>query len=149
MNRLLLCSCLLVVLTLSTVDLSWSQPAYAPADPGAQESQSLARLPAKLPIRLYWGYLVIVEGSIGNVQKLNFLVDTGAYPSVIDQKIAHRLGLAEQPARVNLSNTSVQARIVVLPSFLLGPVRVESLPVLTQDLSFFQKAIGQKVDAIV
>ena len=75
-------------------------------------------------------------------------MDTGAYPSVIDQKIAHNLGLAEQPSRVNLSNTSVQARIVVLPSLLLGPVRVESLPVLTQDLSFFQKALGQKVDAI-
>ena len=149
MNRLLLCSCLLVVLTLSTVDLSWSQPAYAPADPGAQESQSLARLPAKLPIRLYWGYLVIVEGSIGNVQKLNFLVDTGAYPSVIDQKIAHRLGLAEQPARVNLSKNSVETRLVVLPSLLLGPIRADSIRVLSEDLSFFQKTVGHKVDGIV
>jgi len=149
MNRLLLCSCLLVVLTLSTVDLSWSQPAYVPADPGAQESQSLARLPAKLPIRLYWGYLVIVEGSIGNVQRLNFLLDTGAYPSVVDQKIAHNLGLAEQPARVNLSNKSVQTRLVVLPSLLLGPLHAEALPVLTEDLSFLRKALGYKVDAIV
>jgi hypothetical protein len=121
----------------------------APADPAVPETESMVHVPVKIPIRLYWGYLVIVEGSIGNVQKLNFLVDTGAYPSVIDQKIVHDLGLAEQPARVNLSNTSVHARIVVLPSLLLGPVRVESLPVLTQDLSFFQKAIGQKVDAIV
>jgi hypothetical protein len=31
----------------------------------------------------------------------------------------------------------------------MGPVRVESLPVLTQDLSFFQKALGYRVDAIV
>jgi len=84
-----------------------------------------------------------------NIRKLNFLVDTGAYPSVIDQKIVHKLGLTEQPARVNLSNTSVQAGIVVLPSLLLGAVRAESLPVLTQDLSFFQKALGQEVDAIV
>jgi hypothetical protein len=149
MNRLLFSTCLLAIFTLSHADLSWSQPTIAPADPAVQETQSLAHVPVKIPVRLYWGYLVIVEGSIGNVQKLNFLVDTGAYPSVIDQKIVHDLGLAEQPARVNLSNTSVQARIVVLPSLLLGPVRVESLPVLTQDLSFFQKAIGQKVDAIV
>jgi hypothetical protein len=106
-------------------------------------------MPVKIPIRLYWGYLVVVEGSIGNVQKLNFLVDTGAYPSVVDQKIAHHLGLAEQAGRVNLSSKSVQTRLVVLPSLRIGPIRVESLPVLTEDLSFFQKAIGPKVDAIV
>ena len=50
---------------------------------------------------------------------------------------------------MNTSIESVQAGLVVLPSLALGPVRVESLPVLTQDLSFFQKAIGYKVDAIV
>ncbi len=76
-------------------------------------------------------------------------MDTGAYPSIIDQKIAHNLGLAEQPARVNISIKSVQTGLVVLPSLHLGPVRVESLPVLTQDLSLFQKAMGYKVDAIV
>jgi len=130
-------------------DLRLSQMITTPANPAVRETQSLAHVPVKLPVRLYWGYLVIVEGSIGNVQKLNFLVDTGAYPSVVDQKIAHNLGLAEQPGRVNLSNKSVQTRLVVLPSLLLGPVRVESLPVLTEDLSFFQKALGHKVDAIV
>jgi predicted aspartyl protease len=149
MNSLLLSSCLLVILTLSHADLSWSQTTAAPADPEVRETQALAHVPVKLPIRLYWGYLVIVEGSIGNIQRMNFLVDTGAYPSVVDQKIAHTLGLPEQPGRVNLSNKSVQTRLAILPSLLLGPVRVESLPVLTEDLSFFQKALGHKVDAIV
>jgi predicted aspartyl protease len=98
---------------------------------------------------VYWGYLVIAEGSIGDIQKLNFLVDTGSYPSVVDQTIAHNLGLAEQPGRLNLSNKSVPTRLVALPSLLVGPVRVESLPVLTEDLSFLRKALGYKVDAIV
>ena len=114
-----------------------------------EEIRPPAEVGVRIPIRLYWGYLVIVEGSIGNVQKLHFLVDTGAYPSVIDQKIAHNLGLAEQPGRVNLSNKSVQTRLVVLPSLVLGPIHAESLPVLTEDLSFFQKAFGHKVDGIV
>src|SRR5207253_4453455 len=114
-----------------------------------EEIRPPAEVGVSLPIRVYRGYLVVVEGSIGNIQKLNFLVDTGAYPSVVDQKIAHNLGLAEQPGRVNLSNKSVQTRLVVLPSLLLGPVRDESLPVLTEDLSFFQKALGHKVDGIV
>ena len=130
-------------------DLSWSQTTNAPTHPAVPEMQSLARMWVKLPIRVFWDYLVIVEGSTADVQKLNFLVDTGAYPSVIDQKIARRLGLAEQPGRVNLSNKSVETRLVVLPSLLLGPIRVESLPVLTEDLSFLQKALGHRVDGIV
>ena len=76
-------------------------------------------------------------------------MDTRAYPSVIDQKIALKLGLAEQSSRVNLSNKSFQTGRVVLPSLNLGPIGVDSLPVLTEDLSSFQKAVGHKVDGIV
>jgi predicted aspartyl protease len=149
MKSPLLSSCLVGILTLSYADCSCSQTVTAPVDPKGQETHSLAKVPTKLPFHLSWGYLVIVEGSIGNIQKLNFLVDTGANPSVVDQRIAYDLGLTVQPARVNVSNKTVETRIVVLPSLLLGPVRIESLPVLSQDLSFFQKALGYKVDAIV
>jgi len=149
MNCLLLSSSLLVLPTMSYADCSWSQTATAPVDPAGQEAHSLANASTKLPFHMCRGYLVIVEGSIGNNRKLNFLVDTGANPSVVDQKIVHDLGLTAQSARVNVSNKTVETRIVVLPSFLLGPVRVQSLPVLSQDLSFFQKALGYKVDAIV
>jgi predicted aspartyl protease len=83
------------------------------------------------------------------MQGLHFLVDTGAYPSVIDLPIARSLGLAEQPRRVNLSNKSVRTRLVTLPSLRLGSVHVESLPVLTEDLSFMRNALGYKVDAII
>jgi Aspartyl protease len=149
MNYPLLSSSLLVLLTLPYADRTCSQTASAFADPTSQEEHSLSNVPTKLPFHLSWGYLVVVEGSIGKIQKLNFLVDTGAYPSVVDQRIALNLGLAEQPARVNLSNQTVQTRTVVLPSLELGPIRVTSLPVLTQDLSFFQKNLAYKVDAIL
>ncbi len=152
MNRLVLCSCLLLTTTTSLVEL-WLGANAECFERGWEATMTRAApifyVTMKLPIRVYWGYLVIVEGSIGDVHKLNFLVDTGAYPSVVDQKIAHDLKLAEQPERVNLWNKSVQARQVVLPSLSLGPVRVESIPVLAEDLSFLQKALGFKVDAIV
>src|SRR5260370_5628835 len=138
-----------LVFTLSYPGLICSQTARVPLDPAAQETPSLAHAPAKISFRLSWGYVVVVEGSIGHVQKLNLLVETGAYRSMIDQKMAHNLGLAEQRGRVNLSNKSVQTGLAVLPSLLLGPIHVESLSVLTQDLSFFQKVLGYKVDAII
>ncbi len=114
MNRPLLSSCFLVVLTLSAADPGWCQATANPTDP--TPAVIAHPVPVKLPIRLFWNYLVMVEGSIGNVQKLHFLVDTGAYPSIVDQKIARNLGLAEQPARVNLANKSVQTGRVILPS---------------------------------
>ncbi len=118
-------------------------------NPLAQGAQSSVHLAVKIPVRVYAGYLLIAEGSIGDLQKLNFLVDTGASPSVVDQKIAHDLRLTEQPGRVNLWNKSVRTRQVVIPSLRLGPVRVESLPVLAEDLSFLRNALGFKVHAIV
>jgi predicted aspartyl protease len=142
-------SSLLLILTLSFPGHICSQTPTPPKNLEAQQTYSLSTAPVRLPFHLHWGYLVILEGSIGNAQKLHFLVDTGAYPSVVDQKIAHTLGLAEQPARVTLSNSSVRTRLVILPSLVMGPLRVESLPVLTQDLSFFHKALGYRVDAIV
>src|SRR5215472_10645515 len=148
MNRSAFCS-LLVILTLLQVGLSQSQASRDLNEPSLQESQPSSRVVARLPIRLYWDYLVVVQGSIGNHKNLNFLVDTGASPSVIDRKIAHNLSLAEQPSRVNLSNKAFKTHVVTLPSLVLGPIRAESLPVLTEDLSYFQKALGHKVDGIV
>lgn len=144
MNRPLFSSCLLLILILSDLSVGWSRP----TDPDVPKTQSPAMGHVKLPIHLSWGYLVVVEGSIAN-QRVNLLIDTGAYPSVVDQKIAHDLGLAEQPSRANLSNKSIHTRLVVLPSLVLGPIHAESFPVLTEDLSFLHKAVGSRVDAIV
>ena len=149
MNRLVLCSCLLLTAAKPFVDVCWARTPSASNVAGKQEAESVTHVSVKLPVRLFGGYLVVAEGTIGNLQKLNFLVDTGACPSVVDQKIAHDLKLAEQPERVNLWNKSVQARQVIIPSLSLGPVRVESIPVLAEDLSFLQEALGVKVHAIV
>jgi predicted aspartyl protease len=147
MNRPLLSTCFCLVFTLSAVELGWSQLTPGPSDHAAA---AIARpVSVQLPIRLFLNYLVIVEGSIGSIQKLHFLVDTGTYPSIVDQKIAHRLGLTEQSARVNLANKSVPTGLVILPSLFLGPIQAEAFPVLTQDLSYMQKTVGYKVDAIV
>jgi hypothetical protein len=50
----------------------------------------------ELSIQLYKDYLVVVEGSIGTLEKLTFIIDTGAYPSMIDQRISTTLGLSER-----------------------------------------------------
>ena len=67
MNRLLVTSCFNMVLTLSAADAGRSS---SDSRPNLLRAGCLspARFRVKLPIRLFWNYLVMVEGSIGNVQ---------------------------------------------------------------------------------
>jgi len=147
--KLLFFSCLLILFPLSQSTLSRCQTVVAPIGVRQGNIQPIVHAPVKLAFQLYWDYLIVVRGSIGNLKNLNFLIDTGACPSVVDQKVAHNLRLSQEPRRVNLSTTTVDAQLVTLPSILIGPIRAESLPVLAEDLSFFGKNLGHKVDAIV
>jgi predicted aspartyl protease len=103
----------------------------------------------EIPIQLYRDYLVVVEGSIGNLEKLTFIIDTGAYPSMIDQRIATALGLRETDGKVALVNQNVRTKLTTLPFVGVGPTRVESVPVLVQDLSSIEKRLGRRIDAVV
>ena len=82
MKRVLFFVCFLLVLTLSPLTVIWSQPTNTPADAAISGTQTLPPATGKVPIQLYRGYLVIVEGSIGKVQKLSFLVEHGGLPPI-------------------------------------------------------------------
>jgi predicted aspartyl protease len=103
----------------------------------------------ELPIQLYRDYLVAVEGSIGNLEKLTFIIDTGAYPSMIDKRVATALALSETDGKVGLINQSAQTKFATLPFVRVGLARVEDVPVLVQDLSSLEKTLGRRIDAIV
>ena len=83
------------------------------------------------------------------LEKQKFLVDTGASPSVVDQRSARRLGLVEAPGKLALLNRDVTAERAVLPRLQVGPVLVEFAPVLVRDLSVLEKALGVKIDAVI
>jgi predicted aspartyl protease len=105
--------------------------------------------PRQIPLKLYHGYTIVVQGSIGKLAKLNFLIDTGAVPSVIDERVARKLHLAGTAVSLSVFNQSVEARRVVVPELQLGPLRAETLPVLVRDLSFIEDGIGVRVDAMI
>src|SRR3974377_391483 len=88
--------------------VAWSLPA---ANPRAQ-----------LPFKLYAGYTIVVRGSIAGRKQLNFIVDTGAVPSVVDLKVARKLGLEGQVEPLSLFSQTIEARRVTLPGLVLGPI---------------------------
>jgi hypothetical protein len=113
------------------------------------ETKPVSNNSIELPIQLYLNYVVVVEGSIGTLEKLIFIIDTGAYPSMVDQRIATALGLSVTDGKVGLVNQNVQTKLAALPVVAVGPARVENVPVLVQDLSSLEKALGKRIDAVV
>lgn len=105
--------------------------------------------PGQVPFKLYHGYTIVAQGSIGDLRKLNLLIDTGAVPSVIDERVARKLRLTGKAESLSVFSQSLQARRVVLPELQLGPVRAEALPVLVRDLSFIEEGMGVRVDAMI
>jgi predicted aspartyl protease len=103
----------------------------------------------KVHFDLYRDYLIVVRGSAGPLKGLNFLLDTGASPAVIDRRVAEKLQLDQQPASMAVLGGSVQASLATVPSLEVGPVRRDNLKVVVEDLSFFQKAFPVRIDAVV
>jgi predicted aspartyl protease len=102
-----------------------------------------------VPFGLYHDYLIVVRGSAGGLKGLNFLVDTGASPTVLDPRVARKLHLQETPASIAVIGGHVQAEQATVPSLSLGPAHRENLPVLIQDLSFLEKNLPFRVDGVV
>lgn len=103
----------------------------------------------EVSFKLYRGYVIVAHGSIGGLKNLNFLVDTGAVPSVVDLRIARKLHLRGQKGRVEVPTKTLPTETVVVPDLALGPSHVTELPVIVQDLSFAEEALGTRVDAMI
>ena len=56
----------------------------------------------EIPFKLYRDYAIMVRGSIGNLKNLNFLVDTGAVPSVLDERTARQLRMEMQDGQLSV-----------------------------------------------
>ena len=103
----------------------------------------------KVHFDLYRDYLIVVRGSAGPLKGLNFLVDTGASPTVLDRRVAAKLHLDQMPASIAVVGGSVAAAQATAPILEVGPAHRDNLHVLVEDLSFFQKALPVRIDAVV
>jgi predicted aspartyl protease len=98
---------------------------------------------------LYRDYLIVVHGSAGPLKGLNFLLDTGATPSVLDTRLAAKLHLDSEPIDIAVLNGSVSGGTATAPTLDLGPIHRNNLPVLIEDLSFLQKALPVQIDGMI
>src|ERR1700739_3840618 len=96
---------------------------------GTKESQT-----RQLPLEVYDGYLLVVEGSAGDQQGLKFLLDTGATYTTIDRKWAGRLNRARRSDKVINLDKPVSLDRAILPTIAFGPEHATNVDVLVADL---------------
>ena len=101
---------------------------------------------AEVPFKLYQRHLVVTKGSIGRLNGLNLLIDTGSIPSMVDGRIARKLHLRTEPSLLIAFGKQVPTQSAILDGFRIGSLQSGPVSASVGDLSYVER--GQ-IDAIV
>jgi hypothetical protein len=102
----------------------------------------------EMAIEVYGGYLAVARGSVNNADNLRFLLDTGASSSAIDRRVAERLGLHGQPAKVISFDKTVALEWTGVQEMTFGPERICNVRVMIEDLGYLRSS-GAHVDGVI
>jgi predicted aspartyl protease len=105
--------------------------------------------PTSIPIMLKDGYLVVAKGSIGRLNNLTFLVDTGTSRTLLDSRIAKQLQLAGVAHKLTVFDHEIDVKLVDLPDLRLGAIHAQFPQVIVTNLSGVAQRFGLHPDAIV
>lgn len=116
-----------------------ARAAARPAEPGLQ---------GEIHFQLSAGYLLLVRGRIGQMDGLRFVLDTGTTYTIIDRKLAKRLGLTRQPSQLLNVDRAVRVQGAAVPDLEFGPIQLHNLAVIIADLGYFA-SYATHVDAVI
>jgi predicted aspartyl protease len=102
----------------------------------------------EMAIEVYGGYLAVGRGSVNNADNLRFLLDTGASSTAIYRRVAERLGLHGQPAKVINFDKTVALEWTEVQEMTFGPERIRNVRVMIEDLGYL-RSTGVHVDGVI
>jgi len=103
-----------------------------------------------ISITLRKGFIVVAAGQIGGMRgKQNFVVDTGTSPSILNARIARRMGLEVKGGALNAAGRTLEAGQTVLSELALGPIEVKSLRMNVMDLSRWENDLGAEIAGLI
>ena len=100
----------------------------------------------EVPFELYQHHLIVTKGTIGSLNGLSLLIDTGTIPSIVDGRIARKLHVQAEPSTLVAFGQSVAIQSTILNGFRIGARQRGSVPAGVGDLSYLE---GVRIDAIV
>ena len=133
------CCWLLVCLFLQIVP---PRQAFAQTDP--------RRLPTtpSIPFDLREGFLIVVEGRIGPIEHLRFILDSGSTRTIVSKKVADQLKLSRKPAEMIAMGDKLKLESAVLPEVQIGLLQVVNHRMMVGDLARVSE-FATNVEAIV
>jgi len=102
-----------------------------------------------IPAKLYHGYLMVVTGTIGDLGKRNFAIDTGAYPSVIDRSLAKKLHLVAKREELRVVDRNLNSEAASVPNVDIGSLHASGVYMVVQDLTPISENFRVHLDAII
>ena len=89
----------------------------------------------EVPFDLYQRHLIVAKGSIGRLNGLSLLIDTGTIPSMVDRRIARTLHLQAESSMLVAFGQQVPVQSALVDGFRIGSLRSGQVPVGVGDLS--------------
>lgn len=93
------------------------------------------------------GFLIVVDGRIGPLEHLKFILDTGASHTVVSRKIADQLGLSREPGSVINFQRKLPMEWARFPEVQVGPVVATDARMMVGDLNQYSE-FTKGIDAI-
>jgi predicted aspartyl protease len=120
------------------------------AFPGEGRGQEAGTFEAAkaVPFDLASDFLVVVNGGIGNLDGLKFIVDTGSTFSAIDLKVAERLQLHRSGGRIMNFDRYIPIEWADVTELRMGPIRADGIRVMVMNLANYSE-FAKNVDGII
>jgi predicted aspartyl protease len=110
------------------------------------QAQSTAQ---PIHFRIVHGFAILTQGEIAGLHHLNILIDTGAVPSVLNRRVAAKIGAHGASGDFSLLSGRGQARYASVTDVRLSWAYKASLDVVILDLAGLEEKLGTRIDAIV
>jgi predicted aspartyl protease len=112
------------------------------------QDREISQVRVTVPFRLQSDFLVVVEGKMGELDGLKFILDTGASYTLIDRKVADRLKLRTRPGKITNFDRDVPVAWAEIPNLRIGALEANAFPVLVARLGEYSK-FAENVDGII
>lgn len=103
---------------------------------------------AEMPFDLVSNFEIVVQGQLGELNGLRFILDTGSSYSMMDRRVADRMGLHRRPGTVFNFDRNLDVEWADVPEVRIGPMRIAGIGMMVTRLADISQ-FAENADGII